>query len=319
MNPESAVFVAGHRGLLGSALVRRLREKGYRRLILRTRKELDLRDQAAVRDFFEKEKPDAVFLAAARVGGIYANATYPAEFIYDNLAIQTNVIDAAYRSGVRKLLFVGTSNIYPEHAPQPLREEYLLTGKLEPTSEPYAIAKIAGLKMCEAYNRQYGTDYMAVMPTNLYGIGDNFDLATSHVIPALIRKFHEAKKRDADIVEVWGSGDTRREFLYADDLADACIFLMENYSAREIGGFVNVGTGTELTVRELAELIRRTVGFAGEIRFNPDKPEGMTRKLLDISRITALGWKPSVSLEEGLRRTYEWYVREEETSGAVKK
>jgi len=319
MNPESAVFVAGHRGLLGSALVRRLREKGYRRLILRTRKELDLRDQAAVRDFFEKEKPDAVFLAAARGGGIYANATYPAEFIYDNLAIQTNVIDAAYRSGVRKLLFVGTSNISPEHAPQPLREEYLLTGKLEPTSEPYAIAKIAGLKMCEAYNRQYGTDYMAVMPTNLYGIGDNFDLATSHVIPALIRKFHEAKKRDADIVEVWGSGDTRREFLYADDLADACIFLMENYSAREIGGFVNVGTGTELTVRELAELIRRTVGFAGEIRFNPDKPEGMTRKLLDISRITALGWKPSVSLEEGLRRTYEWYVREEETSGAGKK
>jgi len=319
MNPDCAVFVAGHRGLLGSALVRKLREKGYRRLILRTREELDLRDQAAVREFFAREKPDAVFLAAARVGGIYANATYPAEFIYDNLAIQTNVMDAAYRAGIQKLLFVGTSNIYPEHAPQPLREEYLLTGKLEPTSEPYAIAKIAGLKMCEAYNRQYGTDFMAVMPTNLYGIGDNFDLRTSHVIPALIRKFHEAKRDGAASVEIWGTGDTRREFLFADDLADACIFLMENYSANQIGGFVNVGTGTEITIRGLANMIQRIVGFTGEIQYDPQKPEGMTRKLLDISRLTALGWKPSVSLEEGLRRTYEWFVRKEKTIGTEKK
>jgi len=319
MNPESAVYVAGHRGLVGSAIVRRLREKGYRRLILRTRGELDLRDQAAVRAFFERERPEFVFLAAAKVGGIYANATYPAEFIYDNLAIQTNVIEAAYRFGVRKLMFLGSSCIYPKFAPQPMREEHLLTGALEPTNEPYAIAKIAGLKMCEAYNRQYGTDFLAVMPTNLYGIGDNFDLRTSHVIPALIRKFHEAKRDGAASVEIWGTGDTRREFLFADDLADACIFLMENYSANQIGGFVNVGTGTEITIRGLANMIQRIVGFTGEIQYDPQKPEGMTRKLLDISRLTALGWKPSVSLEEGLRRTYEWFVRKEKTIGTEKK
>jgi len=319
MHPDNTVYVAGHRGLVGSAIMRRLREKGYRRLILRTRGELDLRDQAAVRAFFERERPEYVFLAAARVGGIYANATYPAEFIYDNLAIQTNVIEAAYRCGVRKLMFLGSSCIYPKFAPQPMREEHLLTGALEPANEPYAIAKIAGLKMCEAYNRQYGTDFLAVMPTNLYGIGDNFDLRTSHVIPALIRKFHEAKRAGADFVEVWGTGNPRREFLYVDDLADACVFLMENYSARDLGGFVNVGTGTDLTIRELAETIRRIVGYEGEIRFNPEKPDGTPRKLLDVSRITALGWKPKVSLEEGLRRTYEWYVREEERSGAVPK
>ena len=319
MNAESTVFVAGHRGLVGSAIVRRLREKGYRRLILRTRQELDLRNQSAVREFFERERPEYVFLVAARVGGIYANATYPAEFIYDNLAIQTNVIEAAYRFGVRKLMFLGSSCIYPKFAPQPMREEHLLTGALEPTNEPYAIAKIAGLKMCEAYNRQYGTDFLAVMPTNLYGIGDNFHLENSHVIPALIRKFHEAKRSGAAFVEVWGTGNPRREFLYVDDLADACVFLMENYSARDLGGFINVGTGTDLTIRELAETIRRVVGYEGEIRFNPDKPDGTPRKLLDVSRITALGWKASVSLEEGLRRTYEWYVREEQTSGAVKK
>jgi len=319
MHPDNTVYVAGHRGLVGSAIMRRLREKGYRRLILRTRGELDLRDQAAVRAFFERERPEFVFLAAAKVGGIYANATYPAEFIYDNLAIQTNVIEAAYRFGVRKLMFLGSSCIYPKFAPQPMREEHLLTGALEPTNEPYAIAKIAGLKMCEAYNRQYGTDFLAVMPTNLYGIGDNFDLETSHVIPALIRKFHEAKRDGAASVEVWGTGNPRREFLHVDDLADACVFLMENYSARDLGGFVNVGTGTDLTIRELAETIRRIVGYEGEIRFNPEKPDGTPRKLLDVSRITALGWKPKVSLEEGLRRTYEWYVREEERSGAVPK
>jgi len=319
MRPESAVYVAGHRGLVGSAIVRKLREKGYRRLILRTRGELDLRDQNAVRSFFEKERPEYVFLAAARVGGIYANATCPAEFIYDNLAIQTNVIEAAYRFGVRKLMFLGSSCIYPKFAPQPIREEHLLTGALEPTNEPYAIAKIAGLKMCEAYNRQYGTDFLAVMPTNLYGIGDNFHSENSHVIPALIRKFHEAKRSGAKSVEVWGTGNPRREFLYVDDLANACVYLMENYSARDLGGFVNVGTGKDLSIRELAETIRRIVGYEGEIRFNPEKPDGTPRKLLDVSRITALGWKPKVSLEDGLLRTYEWYVREEAKSGAVKK
>jgi len=297
--------VAGHRGLVGSAIVRKLTEKGYQNLVYRTRKELDLRDKNQVDEFFEREKPEYVFLAAAKVGGIVANNEFPADFIRDNLMIQTNVIDAAYRNGVKKLLFLGSTCIYPKFAPQPLKEEYLLTGELEPTNEPYAIAKIAGIKMCQSYNRQYGTKYISVMPTNLYGPNDNFDLHTSHVLPALIRKFHEAKENNAPYVEVWGTGTPRREFLYSDDLADACIFLMKNYEGNEI---INIGVGKDISIKELAEKIKNVVGYQGEIKFDTSKPDGTPRKLVDVSRINALGWKASISLDEGLQKVYQWFL-----------
>ncbi|QIZ10731.1 GDP-L-fucose synthase [Priestia megaterium] len=305
MNKESKIYVAGHRGLVGSAIVRKLEEKGYTNLVYRTSKELDLRDKNEVDSFFAEEKPDFVFLAAAKVGGIVANNEYPADFIRDNLLIQTNIIDAAYRNNVEKLLFLGSTCIYPKMAPQPLKEEYLLTGVLEPTNEPYAIAKIAGIKMCESYNRQYGTQYISVMPTNLYGENDNFDLHTSHVLPALIRKFHEAKESNAPFVEVWGTGTPKREFLYSDDLADASIYLMNNYSGNEI---VNIGVGEDLPIKELAEKIKETVGFTGEIQFDTTKPDGTPRKLVDVTKLNSLGWKATTSLEEGLKKAYQWFL-----------
>ncbi len=307
MKLASRVYVAGHRGMVGSAILRHLRQEGYANLVFRTRQELDLTDQAAVYRFFEQQRPEYVFLAAARVGGIGANSTCPADFIRDNLAIQWNVIDASHRFGVIKLLFLGSSCIYPKFAPQPIREEYLLSGTLEPTNEPYAVAKIAGLKMCEAYNRQHGTNFICAMPTNLYGPGDNFDLETSHVLPALIRKFHEARQGKAPGVSVWGSGEPRREFLHVDDLAAACVFLMNRYEGPEI---VNVGTGEDLTIRELAELIRDVVGYSGQITYDASRPDGTPRKLLDVSRIRSLGWCPQIPLRLGLEETYRWYLQE---------
>lgn len=306
MEPNARIYVAGHRGLVGSAIVRRLERDGYRNLLTRSHAELDLQDERAVAAFFEAERPDYVFLAAARVGGIHANNAYPADFLRDNLQIQTNVIDAAYRAGCKKLLFLGSSCIYPKHAPQPIKEEYLLTGPLEPTNEWYAIAKIAGIKMCQAYRRQYGFLAISLMPTNLYGPNDNFDLQTSHVLPALIRKFHEAKESGADSVTVWGTGSPRREFLHVDDLADACLFLMRHY---DDDALINVGCGTDLEIRELAELIRGIVGFEGRIEYDTSKPDGTPRKLLDISRIRALGWSARIPLDEGIRNTYEWFLR----------
>lgn len=318
MQRDSRIYVAGHRGLVGSAIVRRLTAGGYSSLVTRTHNELDLTNQAAVEEFFEAEKPEYVFLAAAKVGGILANKTYPAEFIRDNLVIQTNVIHASWRTGIERLLFLGSSCIYPKHAPQPLKEEYLLTGPLEPTNRPYAVAKIAGIEMCWAYNRQYGTKYLAVMPTNLYGPGDNYDLSSSHVIPALIRKFHEAKvRRDRDVF-VWGTGTPRREFLYSDDMADACVFLME-LADKSFGSLVadstraplvNIGCGEDLSIRELAELVRKVVGFSGNIAWDTGKPDGTPRKLMDISRLTAQGWKPSTSLVDGLGFSYNQYLEQ---------
>jgi GDP-L-fucose synthase len=308
MQKECKIYIAGHRGLVGSAIKRRLAQAGYANLVYRTSGELDLRNQQAVEEFFRAEKPDFVFLAAAKVGGIQANNTYPAEFIYDNLIIQTNVIHNAYLQEVKKLLFLGSSCIYPKLAPQPMKEEHLLTGELDPTNEPYAIAKIAGIKMCQAYNRQYGTNFISVMPTNLYGPNDNFDLETSHVLPALIRKFHEAKVQNKPTVEIWGSGRPRREFLYVDDLADACVFLMENYTYKDIGVFVNIGTGEDLTIKELAEMIKGIAGYQGELVFNTEKPDGTPRKLLDVSKLHALGWQAKTSLEDGIKKTYEWYI-----------
>lgn len=305
MTPDASIFVAGHRGLVGSAIVRRLQAAGFTQMILRDHRELDLTNQAAVDSFFAAARPQFVLLAAARVGGILANDTYPAEFLRDNLAIQTNVIDAAHRHGTRKLLFLGSSCIYPRAAAQPMTEDCLLTGPLEPTNEWYAIAKIAGLKMCQAYRRQYGFQAIAAMPTNLYGPGDNFSLKDSHVLPALIRKFHEAKERDAPSVEVWGTGRPRREFLHVDDLADACLFLMQN---RDDEQWVNVGWGKDETIAELAATISRVVGFRGTIRFDESKPDGTPRKLLDVSRLSALGWSPRISLEEGIRTTYQWFL-----------
>jgi GDP-L-fucose synthase len=305
MNPDSSIFVAGHRGLVGSAIVRRLRAAGLRNLVLRDRSELNLTRQAAVEDFFATQRPEYVFFAAAKVGGILANDSFPAEFLQDNLVIQTNIIDAAYRSGTRKLLFLGSSCIYPKHAPQPMPEDCLLTGPLEPTNEWYAIAKIAGLKMCQAYRRQYGFNAISAMPTNLYGPGDNFSLKSSHVLPALLRKVHEAKEAGAAQVEVWGTGKPRREFLHVDDLADACVFLMQNYDGE---GWVNVGWGRDETIAELADTIRRVVGFTGDLRFDPSKPDGTPRKLLDTTRLTALGWSPRIGLEAGIRSTYEWFL-----------
>jgi GDP-L-fucose synthase len=305
LNLDAKIYVAGHRGLVGSALVRRLKLAGHRRLILRTKTELDLREQAAVRAFFDAERPDYIFLAAAKVGGIHANDTYPADFICDNLIIETNVISEARRADVKKLLFLGSSCIYPRLAPQPISEASLLTGELEPTNEYYAIAKIAGIKLCQACNRQYGTNFISVMPANLYGPGDNFDLENSHVLPAMIRKFHEAKTENAPAARMWGTGIPLREFLYVDDLADACLFLMEHHDGSQI---VNIGTETEVSIRDLAGIVRRIVGYRGTISWDAAKPDGTPRKLLDISLLRSMGWKHSVDLEEGIVRTYESFL-----------
>jgi len=307
MDRISRIYVAGHRGLVGSALVRKLTASGYENLLTRSRTELDLTDQASVSAFFNESRPEYVFMAAGHVGGIHANATYPAEFIHDNLAMVVNVVSACHRHGIRKLLFPGSSCIYPRNAPQPIREEYLLTGVLEPTNEPYAIAKIAGIKMCAAYNRQYGTDYLCVMPTNLYGPGDHYDLQNSHVLPALIRKMHEAKQAASPEVVVWGSGRPRREFLHSDDLADACVFLMENYNASQVGELVNVGTGRDMPIAELAELIADIVGFRGRIVLDTSKPDGTPQKLLDVSRLNALGWTSKIGLRDGIKAVYADY------------
>ena len=316
MEHGAKIYVAGHRGLAGSALVRRLRAAGCENLVLRTHAELELTDAIAVRHFFEAEHPQHVLLAAAKVGGILANDTLPAEFIHENLAIQTNVIHEAWRARVKRLLFLGSSCIYPRECPQPMKEEYLLTGPLEPTNRPYAMAKIAGIEMCSAYNRQYGTQYLAVMPTNLYGPGDNYDLRTSHVLPALIRKAHEAKSRGDEALVVWGTGKPRREFLYSDDMADACVALLRLEDQRfqsAIGSYpplVNIGSGSDQTIRELAEAVAPIVGFRGALRFDTSKPDGTPRKLLDVSRIAALGWRPRVALHEGIARTYQLFQRE---------
>lgn len=312
MEKTAKIYLAGHQGLVGSAIHRKLSAAGFERIITRTFRELDLRSQPAAAEFFAAEKPEYVFLAAAKVGGILANNTYPAEFIHDNLAIQTNVIHQSYLHGVKKLLFLGSSCIYPKLAPQPMKEEHLLTGVLEPTNEPYAIAKIAGIKMCQAYNRQYGTRFISVMPTNLYGPNDNFDLQTSHVLPALIRKFHEAKINNRAFVEIWGSGLPRREFLHVEDLAAACLFLMQRYDGSEI---VNIGVGEDITIKDLALLIKEIVGFEGELRFDSGKPDGAPRKLLDVSRLHALGWKAAISLREGISAAYRWY-RENEAANS---
>jgi GDP-L-fucose synthase len=306
MNKTGKIYIAGHRGMVGSAIMRKLQKEGFDRIITRTSAELDLRNQQAVNDFFAAEKPDHVFMAAAKVGGIMANNTYRAEFLYDNLMIQNNVINAAYVNEVTKLLFLGSSCIYPKLAPQPLKEEYLLTGELEPTNEPYAIAKIAGIKMCDAYRSQYGCSFISVMPTNLYGPNDNYDLNKSHVLPALIRRFHEAKSDGKTSVTLWGSGTPRREFLHADDLADACFFLMQKFDEP---GFVNIGTGEDLEIRELALLIKDIVGYEGEIEYDRSKPDGTPRKLMDVSKLASLGWKYSISLEEGIRRVYKEYEK----------
>ena len=302
---NAKIYIAGHRGLVGGAIVRQLQKAGYSNLLTATSRELDLREQAAVRAFFAEHKPEHVFLAAAKVGGILANDTYPAEFLYDNLMMEANVIDAAYRNGVRKLLFLGSTCIYPRMAPQPLKEEYLLTGPLESTNEWYAVAKIAGIKLCQAYQRQYGARFISAMPTNLYGPGDNFDLEKSHVMPALIRKFHEAKTAGAPTVTVWGSGKPLREFLHVDDCAAACLFLMENYEGSEI---VNIGYGSDISIAELAALVKQAVGYAGDIVYDSSKPDGTPRKLVDTGRIRALGWKPRIGLEEGIRDAYAWFL-----------
>ena len=306
MNPDSSIYVAGHRGLVGAAIVRRLQGAGFHNLLLRTHAELDLTRQAAVEAFFAQHRPEYVFLAAAKVGGILANDSRPAEFLRDNLSIQTHIIDAAYRHGTRKLLFLGSSCIYPKHAPQPMSEDCLLTGPLEPTNEWYAIAKIAGLKMCQAYRRQYGFNAISAMPTNLYGPGDNFNLKRSHVLPALIRKFDEAHAQGASEVEIWGTGMPRREFLHVDDLADASLFLMERYDEEP---WINVGSGSEISIAELASLVARIVGYRGSVRFNTSMPDGTPRKLLDTSKLNALGWKPKIPLEGGIGQTYGWYLQ----------
>ena len=305
MEKDAKIYIAGHRGMVGSAIVRRLKKEGFQNLLLATSSELDLRDQQAVSDFFERKKPDYVLLAAAKVGGIQANNTYRAEFLYDNLMIQTNVIHHSWMNGVKKLLFLGSSCIYPKMAPQPLKEEYLLTGLLEPTNEPYAIAKIAGIKMCDAYRDQYGCHFISAMPTNLYGPHDNYDLANSHVLPALLRKFHEAKLKGEKTVTVWGSGTPLREFLHVDDLADACYFLMEHYDEK---GLVNIGVGHDLSIRDLALMIKDITGFEGSLQFDTSKPDGTPRKLMDVSKLHHLGWKEKISLREGIEQVYRVYV-----------
>jgi len=312
MEKSSRIYIAGHRGMVGSALVRKLKKEGFQNLITRTSSELDLRDTLKVAAFFEKEKPEYVFLAAARVGGIVANSTYKAEFIYDNLMIQTNVIHQSWKSGVKKLMFLGSSCIYPRLAPQPLKESYLLTGELEPTNEPYAIAKIAGIKMCDAYREQYSCHFISVMPTNLYGPNDNYDPETSHVLPALLRKFHQAVLNREPQVTVWGSGNPRREFMHVDDLADACFFLMQSYDEP---GFINIGTGNDISIRELSELIREISGYQGEIRFDTTRPDGTPRKLMDVSKLSARGWKSSIPLKSGIAMVYQQHFAEEISSG----
>jgi len=302
MEKNAKVYVAGHRGLAGSAIVRKLQKEGFNNLLLRTSSELDLRKQEAVKDFFAKEKPEYVFLAAAKVGGINANNTYPAEFLHDNLCIQNNVIHQSYQTGVKKLLFLGSSCIYPKNAAQPIKEEYLLSGYLEPTNDAYAIAKIAGIKMCQSYHKQYGCNFISAMPTNLYGPGDNYDLKNSHVLPALLRKFHEVKESKAPSVTVWGTGKPRREFLHADDLAAACFFLMQHY---EEPGIINIGTGKDISIGEMAHMIKDISGYEGEIVFDTSMPDGTFQKLLDVSKLHSLGWQAEIGFEEGVRRTYE--------------
>jgi GDP-L-fucose synthase len=314
MQKDAKIFVAGHRGLVGSAIVRCLERQGYNNLVLQTRKETDLAHAGAVAKFFETERPEYVFLAAAKVGGILANSSYPADFIRDNLAIQLNVIDSAYKNGVKKLEFLGSSCIYPKFAPQPMKEEYLLTGALEPTNEWYAIAKIAGIKLCQAYRQQYGFNAISLMPTNLYGPGDNFDLNHSHVLPALIRKFHEAKLEGREEVVIWGTGTPRREFLHVDDLASAAVFLMEHYDSAEI---VNVGVGEDITIGELAGIVKRVVGFEGRMTFDTTKPDGTPRKLLDVTRLAGLGWRAAIPLEQGIQSTYEWFLAHVESARLV--
>lgn len=305
MNKDSKIYVSGHKGLAGSAISRKLKNEGYTNIVTRTHKELDLTNQQQTQEFFQKERPEYVFLAAAKVGGIGANVTYPADFAYINIMIESNVIKASYDYGVKKLLFLGSSSIYPRNCPQPIKEEYLLTGPLEPTNEAYAIAKIAGLKMCEYFNKQYGTNFISVMLTNLYGPNDNFDLKTSHVLPALLRKFHEAKTNKQPYVEVWGTGNQRREFLHVDDLADAVLHLMNNYNGNEP---INIGTGEDLTIKELAQLIKEVVGYEGEIRFDTTKPDGIPRRLLDVTRLHNTGWQHKIELKEGLEKTYKWFL-----------
>ena len=305
MTPDSKIFIAGHRGMVGSAIVRSLQAQGFTQLLVRTRQELDLLDRSAVREFFKTERPEFVIDAAARVGGIVANSEKPVEFLLENLTIQNNLIEAAADFGCAKLLFLGSSCIYPKHAPQPIREDALLTGPLEPTNDAYALAKIAGIKLCQAYAREYGKTFLSAMPTNLYGPHDNFDLHTSHVLPALIRKIHEAKKSGAPEVLVWGTGTPRREFLHADDLADACVFLLKNYASPEL---INIGSGTDVTIRELAELVCEILGFEGTLSFDPTKPDGTPRKLMDSSRLFHLGWKPKIPLREGIAQAYDWFV-----------
>ena len=304
MDARSKIYIAGHRGMVGGAILRKLQESGFRSLITRTRQELDLLDQKNVEAFFDQAKPEYVFLAAAKVGGILANSTYPASFIYENLIIQANIIHQAYLKGVKKLLFLGSSCIYPKNAPQPMKEDYLLSGYLEPTNEPYAVAKIAGIKLCQAYNRQYGTNFISLMPTNLYGPGDNYDLKTSHVLPALIRKFHEAKISGEKTVNIWGSGKPRREFLYVDDIADASVFLMKKYNNSEI---INIGTGRDISIGELADLLKEITGYEGQITYDSTKPDGTPRKLLDVSKLSSLGWEPKIDFRSGLEKTYQWY------------
>ncbi|MDG5814684.1 GDP-L-fucose synthase [Chitinispirillales bacterium ANBcel5] len=306
MELQEKIFVAGHRGLVGSALCKMLRKKGYKNIITRTRDELDLLDQARVEQFFKEEKPDYVFLAAAKVGGIYANNTYPAEFAYSNMQIQNNIVHSSYKSGVQKLCFLGSSCIYPKFAPQPMKEEHLLTGQLEPTNQAYALAKIAGITMCQSYNKQYGTNFISVMPTNLFGPGDNYDPMNSHVLPAFIRRFHEAKENDTPVVTIWGTGTPKREFLYSEDLADACIYLMNNYNDSEI---VNIGTGIEVSIAQLALAVKEVVGYEGEIEYDSTKPDGTPRKLLDCAKIHDLGWKHNTGLKEGIEAAYEDFLQ----------
>jgi len=314
MKPTDRIYIAGHNGLVGSAIVRALRSNGFTNLIYRTSKELDLRNQAAVEEFFQSEKPQFVFLAAAKVGGIVANNTYRADFLYDNLMIVSNIVHAAYNHKVTKLLFLGSSCIYPKLAPQPIKEEYLLTGPLEYTNEPYAIAKIAGIKLCESYRDQYGANFISVMPTNLYGINDNYHPENSHVLPALIRKFHEAKEKGAETVQIWGSGTPRREFLYADDLAEACLYLMEHYNAKEI---INIGCGEDVTIKELAETVKEVVGFTGSLVFDTSRPDGTMRKLLDVTRVHSLGWHHKTPLKEGMKIAYQDFLKKQEILQSV--
>ena len=311
MESNSRIYVAGHRGLVGSAIIRSLKQRGFENLITRTHAELELMDAVAVKDFFEQAKPEYVFLAAAKVGGIHANSTYPADFMRENLIVQTNVIHESWRQGVVKLLFLGSSCIYPKLCPQPIKEEYLLSGELEKTNDAYALAKIAGIKTCQSYNKQHGTHFISAMPTNLYGVNDNFHPENSHVLPALIRRFHEAKLANVESISIWGTGTSRREFLHSDDLADAVLFLMENYDDSEI---VNVGCGKDQTIKELAETIQEVVGYTGHLKFDSTRPDGTPQKILDISKINSLGWKPTISLREGLKQVYQWYTEQYHSS-----